>query len=595
MGIPGFFNNCIVKFNTPNDPKSVIKTSLYDVIETEEHADSTHTNETQFTEDVTTDQETDLLDNVKLFLDFNCAVYYVLKPEFKDDDTLIVHTLDYLDTLVKVCKSVDFLYIALDGVPPRAKMEQQRSRRFHSVCKKKKANEINQKYGTELDKTNYNFNIDTNMITPGTKFMFKLSKAIRKHLSESKLYDTINVIFSDASSPGEGEHKILSYIKSTTFEHDDKLVIYGLDGDLIMLSMIANKPHMYLLREAAQYGGYSKEYFGHKYLFLDIDNLKDAIIDSFQSIASELIESKKPRFIVDYIFLCFILGNDFVPKIHWFSLYEGGHTRLLTAYFEIYNHSEEHLINEDMTQINHFMLMDIFQYLMNYEEKAIKSTMKKRRGYRMPIKDEMTERERQQLLTDYLPMMHLNVEQDIDPYTYNWKHRYYKLCFGFNGSKENISSVTEAYLKTLKWNLDYYFKGCTNWSWYYPFHYAPTAEDIFSTMETYNINNFKFVKDEPIDCQSLLLMVLPYESRRYMTNDITRNLEANMDDILTYFPVDYGLNLPFHRYYYECSAIIPRFDYSIIKSFIKKCKITEEERERSIMNTEYVKKKTLQC
>ena len=41
-------------------------------------------------------------------------------------------------------------------------------------------------------------------------------------------------------------------------------------------------------------------------------------------------------------------------------------------------------------------------------------------------------------------------------------------------------------------NLEYYFKGCNNWSWYYPYHYAPTAEDIFKAMELSNINSFKF-------------------------------------------------------------------------------------------------------
>ena len=46
--------------------------------------------------------------------------------------------------------------------------------------------------------------------------------------------------------------------------------------------MIANKPNIYLLREAAQYGGYSKEYFGHKY------NISNEIKDSLNSFAENL-------------------------------------------------------------------------------------------------------------------------------------------------------------------------------------------------------------------------------------------------------------------------------------------------------------------
>ena len=137
MGIPGFFKNCIVNYNTPNDPQSVIKTELNSSIDDLDGLNNTVDEQIQNQTKNTNNSK------VKLFLDFNCAIYYVLKPEFKDEDTLIVYTLEYLDTLVKVCKDVDLLFIALDGVPPRAKMEQQRSRRFHSVCKKKKANEKN--------------------------------------------------------------------------------------------------------------------------------------------------------------------------------------------------------------------------------------------------------------------------------------------------------------------------------------------------------------------------------------------------------------------------------------------------------------------
>ena len=84
-------------------------------------------------------------------------------------------------------------------------------------------------------------------------------------------------------------------------------------------------------------------------------------------------------------------------------------------------------------------------------------------------------------------------------------------------------------------------------------------------------------------------MVLPYESRNLMSNDIRRKLESNTDDILIYFPREYSLNLPFHRYYYECSAIIPRFDYSIVKSFIKKCRFNTDEIERSVIQPVFVK------
>ena len=125
MGIPGLFKNCIKKYNNLFENK-IIQTFIRETITRIQNDKST----------VTTHARN------RIFLDFNCAVYYVLKPEMRTDETLIEYTLAYIDTLCKLFPNLDLLYIALDGVPPRAKMEQQRARRFHSVCNKKKATNI---------------------------------------------------------------------------------------------------------------------------------------------------------------------------------------------------------------------------------------------------------------------------------------------------------------------------------------------------------------------------------------------------------------------------------------------------------------------
>ena len=48
---------------------------------------------------------------------------------------------------------------------------------------------------------------DRTTITPGTDFMEKLGKRINKHFCNND-----NIIVSDSSEPGEGEHKIFQYI-----------------------------------------------------------------------------------------------------------------------------------------------------------------------------------------------------------------------------------------------------------------------------------------------------------------------------------------------------------------------------------------------
>ena len=120
----------------------------------------------------------------------------------------------------------ELLFIAIDGVAPRAKMEQQRKRRYKS-CQDRALEPKKDK----SEKSKW----DTNAITPGTKFMANMDRELYESKYLKELSNQISVIISNSTCPGEGEQKIYRHIRQT---EDGVNVVHGLDADLFMLSIL---------------------------------------------------------------------------------------------------------------------------------------------------------------------------------------------------------------------------------------------------------------------------------------------------------------------------------------------------------------------
>jgi len=171
------------------------------------------------------------------------------------EELIFMTIFKYIETLFNAIKPRKLFYLAVDGAAPRAKMNQQRARRF------KAAENIKKLKAGLLPGDPQPF--DGNCITPGTEFMTRLSTHLRyfivKKMSEDQNWKSIQVIFSGHEVPGEGEHKIMAYIRDHIAGRSfaaapTRHCLYGLDADLIILGLISHEPNFSLLREEIKFG-----------------------------------------------------------------------------------------------------------------------------------------------------------------------------------------------------------------------------------------------------------------------------------------------------------------------------------------------------
>lgn len=297
---------------------------------------------------------------------------------------MMVEIFKYIDRIFAMVRPRKLLFMAIDGVAPRAKMNQQRSRRFRAAKERRERDEkeaqireevsgqpaTDDKEDDEDTPANGGSSFDSNCITPGTKFMALVASSIRYYIVErmnrEPAWKQVKVIFSDASVPGEGEHKIVDYIRRQRLDPDHnpntKHVIYGLDADLIMLSMATHEPYFSVLREdvfweeqrkynictfCGEKGHMpdacpervktdpdfkAKSAAGNPFIFLDVAVLREYL-------EAELKPSGTPPFkwdlemaIDDWIFLCFFVGNDFLPHLPSLEIREGAIDLLIEIY-----------------------------------------------------------------------------------------------------------------------------------------------------------------------------------------------------------------------------------------------------------------------
>ena len=464
---------------------------------------------------------------------------------------------EYLDKLIKIVEPTNMIYMSIDGVAPRAKMEQQRTRRFRSIKEARMQGEIYEKYG--IDKTHF----DTNCITPGTIFLFKLSQYLRTYIKEKYEELEIKIILDDCQNQGEGEHKILQYIKENALQEVG--CIYGLDADLIMLSLCAGG-EIFLLREDICFGKVDTNSF----LYLDIEELgehlyndiKYKILEKADNDSEEELVLEKQDVINDYICLCFLIGNDFLPHLNGIDILTNSINDLLNIYISIIIIRHKHLVIDN--SINFIFLRQILTNLYSNEEKYLPKFQKKKQNFRprMEYNNDMElELEKLRFYPRFNNSNKISLGED------NWMNEYYKYYFNIDNiviRNDDINDICDNYIEGLQWNIKYYLESCPSFTWYYKYRAAPCLREL-SIFLINRVYPAKFDEDTTFTPLEQLSIVLPIQSSHLWAKSFKEAIPKDFK-LMSYYPTDFKLDLMNHNFLYECDPILSDVDHMYIKS-----------------------------
>jgi len=462
----------------------------------------------------------------RLFLDLNCCIHgcknRVLK-EYKGDlstpkeqqrfeDDVIQ---EVIKTILRFCQETQpqkLLWIAVDGVVPMAKMVQQRERRMRAVEDRERIRGIYEMAGRPTPPE-----WDSNAITPGTEFMDRMCSRIREHLEWIREQVGVEAIgMNGVDTPGEGEQKIFEYLR----EHSPSLpkqigmggtgeeigadVVYGLDADLIILSILRSvspdqTSPIWLLREEQAFGKLITTPDGEDVLHLFKVSEFAKVIPREWGCGGGVsggrgVDSGELSVLQDYVVLMSLLGNDFVPHTPSMAFRSEGMERILDAYRSV---SERLVSPEGVIQWE--VLGRVITRLAAQEMPTLLAEVSKERGIRERIRlGQIPFRggEREDPVEQEVAAMdweHMGFPDVVNVGTPGWEERYYRGiagCYGeYSSHKLVASTVCAEYIRSIEWCWNYYNGLPVPMDACFPFASAPLLKDVVAYLETYSQQN----------------------------------------------------------------------------------------------------------
>ena len=505
----------------------------------------------------------------RLYMDCNSLLYDCFRnldpQQHSEIETeLIRSTIERIEYYIDQIKPTELIFIAFDGVAPFAKMDQQRTRRYRSC------------YEVAMTTTELNTGFSTSLFTPGTSFMKQLSLAMQFHFKNKGVYPNRKpqIIVATPEEAGEGEHKLYAHLRENPMTSLQVAAVYGLDADLIMLSLLHLQyaSQLYVFREVPAFAHVLLNSNTHQTLepcFLDIQKLGNSISSS---MACRFPHKNR---MMDYVFLCFFLGNDFLPHFPSLNIRTNGIQRLLDVYNETIGNKQETFLLTQTTppKINWNQLHVFIKALASYEHTFIlqEYALRKKWDSRGPLSYKSKTPEERLVLLQDSPILFRQEENYICPSEHFWEDRYYQRLL----ENADIDKICVNYLEGLEWVLTYYMEGCVDWKWKYNFHYPPLLKDLVKRVPKTPKRFFNEKSTKPFKSSTQLIYVLPPNLHKTVLPLSTLNtIKAKYSHY--FLPCETQNDLEtwefqwaFCRFFWECHIKTPEIPVEILEEWDK--------------------------
>jgi len=496
-----------------------------------------------------------------LWIDFNCMVYHCLRRPgsrpYEGEETriqwenqLIQDVCKYVKKIVALVGPAKQVFVGIDGVVPMAKMRQQRLRRFKSHWTASEERRI----GKSEDGPRW----DTNAITPGTAFMERLGKGL-----EGLRSNDLKWVISTADEPGEGEHKAMCALRACKDRASH--VVYGLDADLILLSLLQPVEELWLFREAVENGEVQYNAFNEEeYKYFSIHKLKEI-----------LCAGKDSDYLLDYCMAMSLVGNDFLPHGLSLKLKDGGHDILLKMIEEVRKNVGS-LIDSKKNRWRLEAVQGCIEWLAEHEEQWVQKHCSKKVGQRnmrangtTPLQIVIDEWNKTPLrICDEFAlvksMQYVENKMNII-LSDSWQSIYNERYLGVK-PEHSLDYIIHTYLVGLDWILQYYTGKSVDREWCFPWFLPPLWSDIAQWLQKEKMLPYSSGHNtHQIKPQEQLALVLPLQSWWLIRDKKLREIPKKAPQ---FWPSKFQLFTAGHTQMWECEAQIPLFMPSRLRYYL---------------------------